>query len=81
MENLVSSSKEYILMSESQRRQFTDMIKYGWRFTWVVFNDPEVFRFLTLEDQEAIIERWTFEEKEYFSEEYGIDVFNLGGIS
>ena len=23
----------------------------------------------------------TFEEKEYFSEEYGIDVFNLGGIN
>ena len=81
MENLVSNSKEYILMSESERRQFTDMIKYGWGFAWVVFNDPEIFKFLTLEDQEAIIERWTFEEKEYFSEEYGIDVFNLGGIS
>ena len=52
-------------MSESERRQFTDMIKYGWGFAWVVFNDPEVFKFLTLEDQEAIIERWTFEEKEY----------------
>ena len=68
-------------MSESERRQFTDMIKHGWGFAWVVFNDPEIFKFLTLEDQEAIIERWTFEEKEYFSEEYGIDVFNLGGIN
>ena len=65
-EDWVSTSEIYKLLSDSQRKQFTKMLSYQKDFANECFNNPEMLKEFTEEDQQAIFKNWTKEQKDYF---------------
>ena len=54
-DNWVSTSDLYKLMSPSQRKQFTERLSYSKDFANHCFENPEMLKEFTEEDQQAIL--------------------------
>ena len=62
----VSTADLYKLMSPEQRKLFTKRLSYSKDFADHCFENPEMLKEFTEEDQQAIFKNWTKEQKDYF---------------
>ena len=65
-DNWVSTADLYKLMSPEQRKLFTKRLSYSKDFADHCFENPEMLKEFTEEDQQAIFKNWTKEQKDYF---------------
>ena len=65
-EEWVSTSELYKLMSEEQRKEFTERLRISPEFALHCFQNPSMLKEFTQEDREAIYSNWTAEQRDYF---------------
>ena len=62
----VSTSELYKLMSEEQRKFFTERLRNSPDLALDCFRNPSMLEQFTQEDREAIYSNWTAEQRDYF---------------
>ena len=62
----VTTSELYKLMSEEQRKEFTERLRISPEFALHCFQNPSMLKEFTQEDREAIYSNWTAEQRDYF---------------
>ena len=65
-EEWVTTSELYKLMSEEQRKEFTERLRISPEFALHCFQNPSMLKEFTQEDREAIYSNWTAEQRDYF---------------
>ena len=65
-EEWVTTSELYKLMSEEQRKEFTERLRISPEFALHCFQNPSMLKEFTQEDREAIYSNWTEEQRDYF---------------
>lgn len=65
-EEWVSTSELYKLMSEEQRKFFTERLRNSPELALDCFRNPSMLEQFTQEDREAIYSNWTAEQRDYF---------------
>ena len=56
----------YNFVPEKDRKTFSEALKYSVEFAQVCYQNPEVLKFFTQEDQEAILNNWTQDQRDHF---------------
>ena len=62
----VSTSELYKLMSEEQRKNFTERLRHSPEIAFDCFQNPSMLKQFTKEDREAIYSNWSAEQRDYF---------------
>ena len=65
-EEWVTTSELYKLMSEEQRKEYTERLRISPEFALHCFQNPSMLKEFTQEDREAIYSNWTAEQRDYF---------------